>query len=237
VIAIADEIIVVDSFSSDSTMQIAAEYNKVKAVLHKFEGHIQQKNYAVSLASFDYVLSLDADELLSPALAAEILTIKLQPVRYNAYEMPRLNNYCGQWIRHSGWYPDKKIRLWDKNLGNWGGTNPHDKVVLEQSATVGTFSGDLRHYTMDSVRGHIAQERKFAKIAANELMVQESPKNGLLLAIANPPFTFLKKYVLQLGFLDGWHGITIAAISAYGKFLKYWWFFRGKGKKNTLRKI
>jgi glycosyltransferase involved in cell wall biosynthesis len=232
VFGIADEIVVVDSFSTDNTINIAKTFNSVTLVQSKFEGHIQQKNYALELAKFDYVLSLDADELLSEKLAEDIIKIKVFNSGCDAYVMPRLNNYCGKWIYHSGWYPDKKVRLWKKSMGKWGGTNPHDKVILDEGAAIEPLNGDILHYTMDSIEGHIMQEKKFAKIAATALFEQKSSKNGFILAFLNPPFTFVKKYFLQLGILDGWYGFTISAISAYGKFLKYYYLFKlNKAKK------
>lgn len=223
---IVDEIVVVDSFSTDNTINIIKEFDQVTFVQREFVGHIQQKNYALGLARYDYILSLDADELLSKELAEEILTIKETNSKIDAFSMPRLNNYCGQWIRHSGWYPDRKIRLWKKSQGKWGGTNPHDKVILDTNSAIKALGGDILHYTMDSIKGHVLQERKFAHIAAIALKNQKSRKNGLILVLLNPPFTFIKKYFLQLGFLDGWYGFTISAISAYGKFLKYYYLFR-----------
>lgn len=235
IIAIADEIVVVDSFSIDNTINIIKEYQQVTLIQNKFEGHIQQKNFAIEKTRYDYILSLDADELLSSELAQEISTIKESNPNHDAYEMPRLNNYCGQWIYHSGWYPDKKIRLWNKLKGRWGGVNPHDKVILDKGTVPKQLEGNILHYTMDSIAGHIAQERKFAKISAHALIQQNSSKNGFLLAFLNPPFTFMKKYFLQLGILDGWYGFTISVISAYGKFLKYFYLFKLKRQKNTLK--
>ena len=125
---VADEVIVVDSFSTDDTERICKSFDKLKFYKHSFEGHIQQKNFAVSKTSYNFVLSLDADEQLSNDLINEINNIKIKKVTIpSAYSMPRLNNYCGKWIRHCGWYPDRKIRLWDKRIGTWGGTNPHDE--------------------------------------------------------------------------------------------------------------
>lgn len=115
----ADEILVVDSFSSDRTAEICKSKG-VEFIQHSFEGHIEQKNYALSRASNDYVLSLDADEALSDKLIQSIRAAK-QNWSTNGYSVNRLTNYCGKWIRHCGWYPDKKIRLWDKRKGTWGG--------------------------------------------------------------------------------------------------------------------
>ena len=126
---VAEDIIVVDSFSTDRTKDICLE-KKVRFVENAFVGHIEQKNFALTQAVHPFVISLDADEALSPELEKSILEVKKNH-KYEAYTMNRLTNYCGQWIKHGGWYPDSKIRLWFVNKGQWGGVNPHDTVVLE----------------------------------------------------------------------------------------------------------
>ncbi|MTI29248.1 glycosyltransferase family 2 protein, partial [Cytophagales bacterium RKSG123] len=126
---VVDEIVVVDSLSTDNTKKICEKFD-VHFIENPFEGHIEQKNYAMGCARNDYVLSLDADEALSPKLKESILKVK-ENWTADFYSFNRLNNYCGQWIRHSGWYPDKKIRLWDRRKGKWGGKNPHDNVVMK----------------------------------------------------------------------------------------------------------
>jgi glycosyltransferase involved in cell wall biosynthesis len=198
-------------------------------MLHPFEGHVQQKNYAMQQATHDYVLALDADEELSPKLQEEILHIKnLSKAPRDGYLIPRLNNYCGQWIKHGGWYPDTKVRLWNKNKGRWGGDNPHDKVILDKGSNLAVLKGDLLHYTISSLEAHIKQINYFSEIAANRLIEKKSKKNAVLRMLLDPPFTFIKKYVLQLGFLDGFYGFCIAANSAHAKFLKYAKFHQKK---------
>jgi glycosyltransferase involved in cell wall biosynthesis len=219
--------VVVDSFSTDRTEEIACQFEKVRFVKNKFEGHVQQKNYAIDLASHDYVLALDADEELSAKLQEEIISLKnLNQNPKDGYWMPRLNNYCGQWIKHGGWYPDRKIRLWNKQKGYWGGDNPHDKVVLEKGSDLAVLKGDLLHYTISSLEAHIKQINYFSEIAADRLIEKKSKKNAILRLLFDPPFTFFKKYILQLGFLDGFYGYCIAKNSAHAKFLKYAKFYQ-----------
>jgi len=229
---VADEIVVVDSYSTDQTETICKSYEQVRFIKNKFPGHIEQKNFAIEQAEFDWILSLDADECLSENLKTEIETIKLaNQYNFQAYSMPRLNNYCGQWIKHSGWYPDRKVRLWNRKVGRWGGNNPHDKVILDPDIPSGNLKADLLHYTIASLSAHINQVNKFSEIAAQQLMNSEKKSSATFKMIFDPPFMFIKRYILQLGFLDGFYGLTIAVISAQAKFLKYAKYKQLKSKK------
>jgi glycosyltransferase involved in cell wall biosynthesis len=215
---VADEIIVVDSFSTDRTREICESF-KVAFSTHKFEGHIQQKNYAMRLAAHDYVLSLDADEALSPELSQSILEAKKE-FKAGAYEFNRLTSYCGQWIHHCGWYPDRKIRLWNKSKGQWAGVNPHDKVVLHDSSAPVKLSGDLHHHSYHSLSDHLKQLDKFTTIAAEEAFHKKKTSSQLRV-ILYPLFTFIKMYFLKLGFLDGYAGFLVCVSGAYYRFMKY----------------
>jgi glycosyltransferase involved in cell wall biosynthesis len=216
---VADEIIVVDSYSTDKTKEICSRMD-VKFLEHPFEGHIEQKNYAVSCASYEHVLSLDADEVLSETLKQSILAVK-QSWRFDGYAFNRLTNYCGKWIRHSGWYPDTKLRLWHKGKGRWGGVNPHDRVMMDAQSRVCHLVGDLHHYSYHSIKDHIGQINSFSEIAARAAYAEGRNANLLLDIVLNPLLTFFKKYFLKLGILDGYQGFMIAIHTAYGKFLKY----------------
>ncbi|MEM7108714.1 MAG: glycosyltransferase family 2 protein [Bacteroidota bacterium] len=219
---VVDEIIVVDSFSTDRTRAIAESF-KVRFLEHKFEGHIQQKNYAVDLAENDWVLSLDADERLSDELKEAIKVIKssVTDTKVGAYKCNRLSNYCGKWIKHSGWYPDTKIRLWNRRLGKWGGINPHDSVVLEAGVQMSKVKGDLLHYSYRTIDEHIDQMNKFSEIAAVEASAAGKMTNVLIHLVIYPALTFLKNYFVRLGFLDGYYGFIVCKNSAYYRFLKY----------------
>ncbi len=223
--AIADEIVVVDSFSTDKTEQICAEYG-VRFSQHAFEGHIQQKNYAAGLAKNDWVLSLDADEALTPELQNSIKEVLRQAARveakqYNAYKMNRLTNYCGHWVKYCGWYPDTKLRLFNRTQGQWGGVNPHDKYELnDKSAPVGFLQGDILHYSYYTVEEHYKQTEYFSIIAAQAHYARGKRAYWFNLII-NPTVKFIRDYFIKLGFLDGATGFTISRIQAWGNYLKY----------------
>ncbi|TRX60865.1 glycosyltransferase family 2 protein [Fulvivirga sp. M361] len=219
--SVVDEIIVVDSYSTDGTKKICIELG-VTFVEHEFEGHIQQKNYAVSLASHDFVLSLDADEALSETLQRSIATLKNQSLPLaDAYEMNRLTSYCGKWIKHCGWYPDTKFRLWNKTKGLWGGENPHDKVILSVGAGSQTLVGDILHYSYSNIADHVRTANAFSDIAAREGAAKGKKVNVLIHMVLNPVYTFIHKYFIRLGFLDGFYGFVICYLSAVSNFLKY----------------
>ncbi len=215
---VADDVVVVDSFSTDRTEAIAHEHG-ARFVQHAFEGHIEQKNWAVTQAKFQWVLSLDADEALSAELKGSILDAK-QRTDADGFTMNRLTNYCGSWIRHGGWYPDRKLRLWDSRKGRWGGENPHDRYEMDPGSRIIHLAGDLLHYSYHSLADHYKQVEYFTTIAAKQLHARGA-KGGLLKRIINPVAKFLGSYFLNLGFLDGAPGFTIARISTYATWLKY----------------
>lgn len=215
---IADEIVVVDSFSTDKTKDIAAAY-QVRWIENPFAGHIEQKNFAMRQATHEYVLSLDADEALSEKLVAALKKIK-GDCTFDGYVFNRLTNYCGQWIRHCGWYPDKKLRLWNKNKGAWGGTNPHDMVVMQQGSSVANIKLDILHYSYYSITDHLKQVNYFTDIGAKQA-VDKGKKSSLLHILLSPTIKFMKSYFFQLGFLDGYYGLVVSAISAQASFYKY----------------
>ena len=215
---VADEVVVVDSFSTDETEAICRSRG-ARFVQHPFGGHIEQKNYALSQAAHPHVLSLDADEALSDALRAAIATAK-QHWPAEGYTMNRLTNYCGQWIHHSGWYPDRKLRLFDRTLGRWGGTNPHDKVEMPVETPIQHLPGDLLHYSYYTVEEHLERARKYADIAAAAM--REQGKSGTWAHVVfSPVLKFLRNYLLKGGFRDGRAGWTICRIAALETYWKY----------------
>ena len=215
---VADEVVVVDSFSTDRTEAIASEHG-ARFVQHAFDGHIEQKNWAVTQAQYSWVLSLDADEALSEELARSIIAAKQQK-GVDGYTMNRLTNYCGSWIRHGGWYPDAKLRMWDSRKGRWGGENPHDRYEMDPGARIAHLNGDLLHYSYASIADHYRQVEYFTTIAAKARAAQ-GRFGSVLNRVFSPVAQFLGGYILRLGFLDGTHGFTIARISAYATWLKY----------------
>lgn len=215
---IADEMVVVDSFSTDNTRKIAESFG-AKVIEHPFEGHIQQKNYAITQATYPHQLSLDADEALTEELRQEIKKVK-ENWQSDGYRMNRLSNYCGQWIRHGGWYPDTKLRLFDSRKGAWGGTNPHDIFQMGKNSRIGFLKGDFLHFTYYSLKEHLDVSYRYADIMAGE-MLKKNKKVGFLKKFASPFIKFLKIYFLKRGFLDGGLGLMIAWTAAYSTFLKY----------------
>lgn len=216
---VADEIVVLDSGSNDKTKEICLQAG-VKFFVHPFDGHIEQKNRAIRFAAFPHILSLDADEALSPELSLAILETKKSFTR-QGYFMNRLTNYCGQWIRHSGWYPDRKLRLWDSRKGQWGGMNPHDKFELfEGDRDCGFLKGDILHYSYYSKEEHIKQVRYFGEVGAKAYF-HSGKKSDFFKLWFNPAFKFFRNYFLKAGFLDGRNGFRICRFAALETYLKY----------------
>jgi glycosyltransferase involved in cell wall biosynthesis len=218
VIEVADEIIVVDSVSTDETEAICIRYN-VTFIKQEFLGYIEQKNFALQFASNDFVLSLDADEALSPELKNSIKEIK-SDYTASGYTMNRLTNYCGTWIKHCGWYPDTKLRIFNKNIGRWGGINPHDEFFFDNKEPVKQLSGDLHHYSYYSIEDHYKQVERFTDIAS-KAYYDRGKKSTLIKLWFSPAVKFIRDYIFLLGFLDGKAGYRICSISAKATYFKY----------------
>ncbi len=216
---IADEILIVDSYSTDRTEEIAVSRG-ARVIKNKFEGYIQQKNFALRQASHDYVLSLDADERLSEEAIERIKGIK-KNWTHDAYSFRRLTNFCGSWIRHCGWYPDRKLRLADRRMAFWGGTNPHDKLMVRDEVTINKEKENILHFSLPTIASHVKTANNYSEIAARVNYERGRKVIFFFHVILNPVFTFLKKYLFQRGFLDGYHGFIVCGMSAYSNFLKY----------------
>jgi len=212
-----DEIVVVDSGSTDRTVELATKLG-ARVLDMAWRGYAGQKNYASECCENDWVLSLDADEALSEALEAEIWQIKKNGPEFDAYTMPRLAQYLGRWILHSGWYPDRKIRLFDRRRAKWVGNYVHESVVVE--GTVGHLKSNILHYTCNSLSEHLKTMDRYTTLAAEQLVDQKTPIGWKDLAL-DPAWTFFRTYVLQRGFLDGFEGLAIAHMAALYNFLKY----------------
>jgi glycosyltransferase involved in cell wall biosynthesis len=216
---VADEIIVLDSFSKDNTPEIARRMG-AKVFQHAFDGHIEQKNRAITYAANPHVLSLDADEALDETLKSSIIGVK-KNFNKDGYYMNRLTNYCGHWVRHCGWYPDSKLRLWDSRKGKWTGTNPHDRYELfDGDKNTGHLKGDILHYSYYTIDDHYRQVEYFTGIAARAYF-EKGSRAAFYKLIVNPAAKFIDHYLLRLGFLDGSAGFRISKISAYATYLKY----------------
>lgn len=210
---VVDEVVVVDSGSQDGTVELA-EAAGARVLHHPFEGHIEQKNWAQDQARGEWILSLDADEALSEELAASLLAWREEPQAAEGYAVNRLTNYCGSWVRHSGWYPDRKTRLWRAGRGRWAGVNPHDR--LEVAGRVDRLAGDLLHYSYYTRRDHLDQIAYFSDIAATAAGVL--PWAVIYGKVA---FQWGKNYLLRGGWRDGKAGWEIARWSAFATWEKY----------------
>lgn len=215
---IVDEIVVVDSYSTDRTQELV-ENSGARFIQNTFEGHIEQKNYALSQASHDWVLSLDADEALSDQLKDAIRQVKTS-INHDGYTMNRLSNYCGHWIRHGSWYPDTKLRLFDRTKIRWTGVNPHDKASPITTATVSHLKGDLLHFTYYTIEEHVRKLDYFSSIAAKAYFQKKKPAHLWDLWV-RPGFAFFRDFILRGGFLDGYYGWVIARFTAHYTFQKY----------------
>jgi glycosyltransferase involved in cell wall biosynthesis len=216
---VADEIIVMDSFSTDLTGRIVKE----KGFLLKqqnFKGYGAQKNDAALMATFNHVLFLDADEFLSEALQLNIINEKQRGFPADGYTMNRLNNYCGQWIRHGSWYPDKKLRLIDRRKGNWNDHQVHESIVMPGNSRIIHLQGNLLHHAYSSVGEHIRKNNHYSDLSA-EFLLNKGRRSNLFKIIFNPFWAFLNGYLIKLGFLDGFFGFVIAINVAHLTFLKY----------------
>lgn len=230
---IVDEIIIIDSFSTDKTQEIASTFNAI-FIRHTFQGHIQQKNFALSQASNDFVISLDADEALSDTLKKNILKVK-EEEDADGYSMNRLSNYCGHWIRHGSWYPDKKLRIFNRTKVQWAGVNPHDKAEAIDGTVIKHLEGDLLHYTYYTIEEHVRKLDYFSSIAAKAYF-EKSKTAGWFDLLIRPWFAFFRDFILRAGFLDGYYGWVIARFTAHytmQKYVKLNFLYEQKQKKNA----
>ncbi len=215
---IADEIIVVDSFSDDGTEAICLERG-VRFEKREWEGYSATKNYANSLAHYDFIFSLDADEAVSQELLASINKAKEEGLK-GTYSMNRLTNYCGSWIKHSGWYPDEKLRIFPKEGTTWEGAYVHEELTFKSLLTNTHLRGDLEHYSYYSQVEHRERADKYSLLTAEKMHAAgktAGPLKPFLSALAR----FISMYFFKLGFLDGAAGWRIAVISAQSNILKY----------------
>jgi len=215
---IADEIVIVDSFSTDRTVEICNRYS-CNLIQHAFQGYHEQKNWAMHQAGSDYILSLDGDELLSKTLKASILQVKTN-WKYDAYYFNRRNNYYGKWMRFSGMYPDRKIRLFDRRKARWGGVNPHDKIVLDKGSSKKFLKGNLLHYVQSSPQEHLEKIKSFTTISAKSY-VAIGKKSSWFRVLLSPVWKFFWNYFIKLGFLEGKYGFKVCAYNAYSGYLKH----------------
>jgi glycosyltransferase involved in cell wall biosynthesis len=220
-----DEVVVVDSGSTDATRELAAA-NGARVVVHSpFPGHREQKQWAVDQARHDWVLCLDADERVTPPLRECLRRLRADGLRGAAYEMPRANHYLGRVVRRGLFWPDRKVRLFDRRRARWGGTNPHDRVEVEPGGVVTRLDEAIEHLSYRDFRHHLRTIDSFTAIAARALKAQGRRATPFDLLV-RPPAVVVKSLVLKRGFLDGWRGFVIAAMAGYYDWLKYWRLWR-----------
>lgn len=215
---VADEIIVLDSFSTDRTQAICERLN-VKFYQRKWAGYTASKNYLNSKAKFDYILSIDADEELDKELQKSILELKTE-ANPQLYSMNRLTNYCGKWIKHSGWYPDIKLRLFPKNGCQWEGEFVHEELSYPKDLKIIQLDGHLNHYSYYDFKDHRSRADKYSVLTAQK-MYSKGKKSSFFKPYLSAIGRFISMYFIKLGFLDGKMGFKIAQISAKSNVLKY----------------
>jgi glycosyltransferase involved in cell wall biosynthesis len=223
----ADEVVVLDSESSDATAAVARRLG-ARVHVEAFRGHVLQKARAVELAENRWVLCLDADEELSTELAAEIQEALREVGSVLGFELPRKTFYLGRFIEHGGWWPEHRLRLFDRAAGGWTGADPHDRVEVQ--GRVRRLRAPLYHYNYRDLRHHLEKVNAYTSIMAQG-MADRGASFSWRAALLRPPARFLRMFVLRRGFLDGWRGFVIATIAAFYVFLKYvklWELIRGE---------
>jgi glycosyltransferase involved in cell wall biosynthesis len=216
----AEIIVVLNDDVDDGTDKIAAEFG-AKVFREPWKGYVAQKNSAAQKAAQEWILSLDADEAVSPELRAEIRELfsapeKLQP--FAAFSFPRCTFYCGRWIRHGDWYPDRKVRLWRRGRAEWRGQNVHESVNV--NGVTGKLKNDLLHHSMENLNHHLRKSVHYSDLFARQQLDDGGNASALKLCF-RPWFRFVRGYFLRLGLLDGWQGYVIARMVAFENFLRY----------------
>jgi len=213
----ADEIVVVDSESSDDTVAIAKRFTD-RVVVRPWPGYIEQKNYAASIAANDWILSLDADERVTPPLAAEIRTVLSGAPKESAFRIPRVTFHLGRWIRTTDWYPDFQTRLYDRRAAKWTGRYVHEAVTV--TGETGRLRGELEHYAYRDIADHLETIDRYTTYAAKQ-MHEDGRRAGILQLLGHPPLAFLRNYIAHRGILDGGPGLIVSALNSYYVFLKF----------------
>ena len=213
----ADEIVVVDSCSTDETVAIAQRHAD-RVVVREWPGYIEQKNYAASIATHDWILSLDADERVTPELASEIGRRLAGDPREAAFRIPRVTFHLGRWIRTTDWYPDFQARLYDRRQARWSGRYVHESVTAD--GAIGTLRGELQHYAYRDISDHLETIDRYTTYAARQ-MYESGRRAGLLQIAGHPPLAFLRNYVAKGGIRDGMPGLIVSALNSYYVFLKF----------------
>jgi glycosyltransferase involved in cell wall biosynthesis len=213
----ADEIVVVDSHSTDETAAVAKRYTE-RVVVREWPGYAAQKNYAASLATNDWILSLDADERVTPALAGEIQRLLAAGPEASAYRIPRVNWHLGRWVRTTDWYPDYQTRLYDRRAAEWTGQHVHEAVAVRGRTS--QLQGELQHYAYRDIADHLETIDRYTTLAARQ-MHECGRRASTFDLVGHPPLAFLRNYFAKGGYRDGTSGFMISALNSYYVFLKF----------------
>jgi glycosyltransferase involved in cell wall biosynthesis len=228
----ADEIVVVDAGSTDETVAIGRGKG-VRVSAREWTGYVDQKNHAAALASHDWIFSLDADERITPALAAEVRALLANEPPRRGYRVPRVTFHLGRWIRTTDFYPDFQTRLYDRRAARWQGKYVHESVAVDGGA--GQLANELQHYSYRDLRDHLERINRYTTLAARQ-MYENGRRAGMLDLLLHPPAAFVRNYVLRRGFADGAAGLTLSLINAYAvllKFAKLWEIQQRTPKSHT----
>ncbi|MDQ6755987.1 MAG: glycosyltransferase family 2 protein [Bacteroidota bacterium] len=226
--SIADEIIIVDNYSTDETIEICRAFG-AKIFLSEWKGFGPQKNFGIQQSSYKYILALDADEVLTPEAIREIKELKTNGLA-GVYEFPLLNFYFGKFLKHGLEYPNLKRRLFDKTIVQWNDNAVHEALIIPDGYPTITLNGHIEHYSFSTIKHYINKANAYTTIGAADLKGR-GKKNYLIKMIFSPSFVFFKSYFLNAGFLDGTHGFVTAYFNAYTNFLKYaklWELYRNE---------
>ena len=216
-VAWADEVVVVDAESTDETVAIAKRHTD-RVVVRPWRGYIDQKNYAASIATYDWILSLDADERVTPALAGDIRSVMSAEPSQAAFRVPRVTWHLGRWIRSTDWYPDYQTRLYDRRRAKWTGRYVHEAVTAD--GEIGRLRGELQHYAYRNIAEHLETIDRYTTYAARQ-MHEDGRRAGVLQLVGHPPLAFLRNYVAHGGIRDGVPGLIVSALNSYYVFLKF----------------
>ena len=217
----ADEILVVDSGSTDDTVAIATARG-VRVMTRTWPGYVDQKNYAASVAAHDWIFSLDADERVTPALAEEVRRVVANDAVERAFRVPRVTFHLGRWVRTTDFYPDYQTRLYDRRAARWQGKYVHESVVADGPS--GQLKHELQHYSYRDLSDHLDRINQYSTLAARQ-MHESGRRASAVDLLTHPPAAFLRNYLLRGGFADGVAGLTLSLINAYSvlvKFAKLW---------------
>ncbi|HKT81928.1 MAG TPA: glycosyltransferase family 2 protein [Vicinamibacterales bacterium] len=216
-VAFADEIVIVDAESTDDTVRVAQRFTD-RVLVRAWPGYVDQKNYAASMASHDWILSLDADERVTPELAAEIRSVMSRDPAQAVFRMPRAAWYLGRWIRTTDWYPDRKPRLYDRRRARWTGKYVHETLAAD--GPIGDLRGELQHFPYKGIDDHLETINRYTRAAADQLH-EDGARAGMAQCLLHPPLAFFRNYILKGGIRDGTAGFVISVMNAYYVFLKF----------------